>query len=257
MNSSINSLKTALITGAGSGIGQATAQLFSRNGFEVLLVGRREEQLRNVGLSLVGPYQVYSCDLSSPAAASDLVSSLFDSSNKSSPRGDLQVLINNAGQAAYKSLEESGDDVWQNLLNINLMAPVRLSRALIPHLKKRGGGVIVNVGSTVGMRPVASLSAYSATKAALVSFTKSLALELAPYQIRANCVNPGAVDTDMPFQGIQGDKRRQVQDRLSSLHPLGRIGKPAEVAQAIYYFCAVGAEWTTGSILNVDGGISL
>jgi NAD(P)-dependent dehydrogenase (short-subunit alcohol dehydrogenase family) len=130
---------------------------------------------------------------------------------------------------------------------------VRLTHALLTHLEKNRG-VVINVSSNLGLRPIPRTSAYSASKAAMINWTQSLAIELGPTGVRANCVCPGIIDT--PIQAFHGQSAEQ-KAALGNLQPIGRIGVPDDVAYAIWSLCGPGSEWMTGSVLTVDGGISL
>lgn len=148
--------------------------------------------------------------------------------------------------------------MWLRQFEVNLMGPVRIARALFPYFKEHGGGSIVNVASTLGMRPTGPTSAYSASKAAMINWTQSLALEGGPAKIRANCVCPGIVDTPIhSFHSLQNLQKEQTLAQLNPLQPLGRIGQPEDVAKAVYFLGSDLSSWTTGSILAVDGGINL
>jgi NAD(P)-dependent dehydrogenase (short-subunit alcohol dehydrogenase family) len=241
-----------LITGAGTGIGRATAERFLKEGWSIVAVGRRTEPLEALHSAYPGRVLAHACDLTKAAD----VERLSERLKHDCPEG-LSALINNAGAYERVSFLQTDDAHWERMFEANLFAPVRLTRALLPLLEKTAGAVI-NVSSTLGLRPVVATSAYAAAKAALVNWTQSLALEMAGQKVRVNCVCPGIVDTPIhPFHTQGPEAKLKTLDSLAPLQPLGRIGRPEEVAHAIWSLSAPGSEWMTGSILTVDGGIAL
>ncbi len=243
--------KFCLITGAGSGIGQAAAQKFSESGYELILVGRSREKLKATAHELKGPSYPLACDLAQGEQVEQLGQQVLHLLKDS--QGHLKVLVNNAGVFDRTSFLQSSDEYWQHHFQNNLMSAVRLTRALFEPLKEAQAHVL-NVSSTLGLRPVAETSAYSAMKAAMVNWTQSLALEWAPHQIRVNALAPGLIETPMhQHLLVQPEIKAQMQE----LQPLKRMGRPQEIAEAIYFLCSPASEWTTGSVLSVDGGIHL
>lgn len=254
--------QTALITGAGSGIGHATAEIFLKNNWNVILIGRKAKPLLDIEERAPLRALALPCDLTSAAQVAALIKRIATADVRAPfdrlLPGTLRALINNAGIFERAFFVESDDQLWQSLLETNLLAPVRLSRLTVPLLEQNGGGVIVNVSSTLGLRPVPQTAAYSASKAAMLSWTQTLALEVAAKKIRVNCVCPGIVDTPIHgFHANTSDEERQQRAQADRMQPLGRIGRPMEIAQAIFNFCGPGSEWTTGAALAIDGGISL
>ncbi len=246
-------MKSVIVTGAGSGIGKATAERFLKEGWAVIALGRRIEPLKK--LQTTERCLAYSCDLTDPEQVTKFAADLstMPAHSPFAPQ-NLRALINNAGIFTRQSFLETDEQKWQEQFAANFFAPVRLTKAVLPFISQ--GGSIVNVSSTLGLKPVAGTAAYSAAKAALINWTQTLALEMAPLLIRVNCVCPGIVDT--PIHAFHEAKDKQeILDSLKNLQPLGRVGKPEEVAHSIYHFCAPGSEWMTGSILAVDGGINL
>lgn len=245
--------KAALITGASSGIGSSTAIEFSKNGYFVYLMGRNRERLEEVALKCRSGASIVSCDLTDLAALNKRLDEIT-----SAKIHRVEVVVNNAGIYENHSTEEGSDDIWRRQYEVNLLGPVRIARAFFPYFKAMGGGSFVNVASTLGLRPQGPTSSYSATKAAMVNWTQSLALEGGPAKIRANCVCPGIVDTPIhSFHNLPEDQKQQTLDKMGSLQPLGRIGTPEDVAKAIYFLGSEQSAWTTGAILSVDGGINL
>ncbi len=247
------SFSWALITGAGSGIGRATALKFSTGYDRLILVGRSEDKLKATAAEASCPCEVLPCDLSESAAVRDLIQKVERIFNNSSEAGQLQALVNNAGVFDRTDFLQSSDDYWLYHFQNNLMSALRLTRELFP-LLKRAQGSVTNVSSTLGLRPVAQTAAYSAMKAAMVSWTQALALEWAPHGVRVNCVAPGLVETPMHQHLLD---QAGVREQMDKAQPLGRMGRPEEIAEAIYFLSSQASSWTTGSVFSVDGGIHL
>jgi NAD(P)-dependent dehydrogenase (short-subunit alcohol dehydrogenase family) len=245
--------KAALITGASSGIGQATALEFARQGYFVYLMGRDKVRLEETALQCGSGACLLSCDLTDPVAVQKRVHEIYEN-----PLYRLEVLVNNAGIFKTHSMEEGTDDVWNEMYQANLLGPVRLTRLLIPYFKKHQKGSIVNVSSTLGMKPSSNTGAYSALKAAMINWTQSLAQEAGAYGVRVNCICPGIVDTPIhAFHDLEDQQKKHRLAELAKLQPLGRIGTPEDLAKSIYFIASDFSAWTTGGVLTVDGGINL
>ena len=241
--------KVALITGGSRGIGFATAKIMSENGATVVITGKDSERLAKSVLKIPNSIGIVA-DIRKTDEVKNVVSKTIEKFGK------LDILVNNAGIfPKIKQLHEIDEDEWNEVLDVNLTGQFRFTKEAIPHLQKTSGSII-NISSDAGLKAYQGFNAdaYSATKAALIILTKCWALEYAKYKIRVNCICPGVVDTDMtkPFLKTQQDK-----DFMNNEHPIGRIGKPEEIAKAIMYFVSDDASWTTGAVLAVDGGESL
>lgn len=243
--------RDVLITGAGSGIGRATAHAFSKNEDRVFLVGRDEKKLLAVQKELSSPSVVAPTDISKASGLQDLEAVLKANS------ASISVLVNNAG--IYKMagfLEESMED-WHWHFHTNLFAAVHLTQVLWENLKENKGCVI-NVSSTLGLRPIALTGAYSASKAAMNSWTQTLALEAGKDGVRVNAICPGPVDTPIhSYHKSTEPEMLALRKRLDRLSPLGRIGEPEDIASAIFYAASPQAQWMTGALIPVDGGVVL
>lgn len=239
--------QTVLVTGASRGIGAAIAREFSRQGFFVYLLGRNEKNLKETA-SLCKESQILLCDLADPKAILTAMQKVQQ----------LDVLVNNAGIFERHDTLTGSDAIWTSQFEVNLMGPVRVTRALWPLFLKQKQGSIVNISSTLGIRPTPDTGSYSAIKAAMINWSQSLAQEGGPAGIRVNCVAPGLVDTPIhDFHHLEPMAKKEMLENLGSLQPLGRIGTSEEIAQAVYFLGSKNSAWTTGAILSVDGGISL
>jgi NAD(P)-dependent dehydrogenase (short-subunit alcohol dehydrogenase family) len=240
----------ALVSGAGSGIGRAIAERFLSEGWGVIAVGRNPAPLKE--LALENPSNVLDivCDLTKTADIDNLYSRLKENISFG---GKIKALVNNAGIFSRSSFLETEDKTWESMFQTNLLGSVRLTRSLYPLIKQNAGS-ITNISSTLGLRPLSMTCAYSAMKAAMISWTETLAVEAAVDSVRVNCVCPGIVDTPIHAFHTQPDTEKT---NLHKLQPLGRMGRPQDIAHAVWSLTGPGSEWITGSILKVDGGIEL
>ena len=240
-------MKKVLISGASSGIGKAMVQIFSQRNWQVFMLARRQDRLETIHRKIKNT-QILVCDLTDPKAVKNL---------KNQIPSTLHALVNNAGIYHPCSLEEDQDKVWDIHYNSNLMGAVRLTRLVWPQLKKNQGS-IVNISSTLAIKPIVGTAAYSALKAAMNNWTLSLALEGAPHKINANAICPGIVDTPIhSYFGDDGPKDREIHSQLQKSQPLGRTGCPEDIAFMTEQLCKSDSQWITGSIINIDGGILL
>jgi meso-butanediol dehydrogenase/(S,S)-butanediol dehydrogenase/diacetyl reductase len=245
--------RIALVSGAGSGIGRAVARRFCAEGGQVALFGRTASKLESVAAELApeqslvieGRHEIHG----------DVVNALKAIEGR---WGQLDVLINNAGTYAPGAVAETDDDTWDHALATNLSGPFRMTREALPYLRATRG-VIVNNASTLGIKPIPGAAAYAVAKAGLVMLTRATALEEAANGVRALVVCPGVVDTPIHSQRVGADpeKARAFLEQAGSFHPMGRVGTPEEVAELILFLASDASAWTTGSVITVDGGISL
>ena len=242
--------KSVLITGAGSGIGLATAEAFLTEGWHVIAVGRRLELLKALEEKSPGHVLPLVCDITKSDSINKMAAELAKHEGFNSA---LCAVVNNAGIFIRKSFEKTTDTEWEQLFETNLMGAVKLTRKFLPQIKKNRG-VVINVSSSLGVKPIPETSAYSALKSAMINWTQCLALELAPSGARANCVCPGIVDT--PIHGFHSQSAAEKLP-LQNLQPLGRLGQPQDVAHGILALAGRGSEWITGASLTIDGGITL
>ena len=239
--------KTALVTGASGGIGKAIAMRLHQQGAYVILHGTREEKLINLANQL-GPNSSYiKADLSDLEA----VSSLVESASKLSD-SPIDILINNAGFAIDGLLLRMKVEEWQRVLDVNLTANMILCRTAIRSMIKQKWGRIISISSIVGVTGNSGQTNYSASKAGMIGFCKSLAQEVASRGITVNVVAPGFIET--PMTELLDEKQRE---NLLGQVPVGRLGTPDEVASAVIYLAASEASYLTGSTLHVNGGMAM
>lgn len=248
-----NKNQTVLITGASSGIGAEIAKRFSKEGYDLLLFGRDQNRLNKVQSECESTKTaILAFDLVDLDKYSNTINQKLD---KLSPP---TILINNAGLFYQGSLEETSDDTWSSQFQINLFSAVKLTKILWPVFKKNNKGSIVNISSTLGLKPTASTGAYSAAKAAMINWTQSLAQEGGSYNIRANCICPGIVDTPIhSFHFLAPEKKKEATEQMTKYQLLNEIGKPSDIAESAYFLASDLSKWTTGAVLSVDGGINI
>jgi NAD(P)-dependent dehydrogenase (short-subunit alcohol dehydrogenase family) len=243
--------KVALITGAGSGIGRATAELFAKEGARVAVADYNPEGAQNTVRSITdkgGQAIFVQADVSKAADAERMVKTAIDT------YGRLDILHNNAGIFVRPTpAHELTEDVWDRVFDTNIKGVWLGCKYAVPELIKAGGGAIVNTASMAGIRGRPYTTAYCASKGAVVLFTKTLAIELAPYNIRVNCICPGAVNT--PLIHNLGITQEQAATQVLNDQPIARFAQPEEIAQAVLYLaCESESSYVTGHALQIDGG---
>lgn len=242
--------KMALVTGATSGIGRATALLFAASGARVAAVGRNEQALADLAEEIgeSGETLLISADVTAEGEARRAVAETVERFK------GLDVLVNAAGHISNGTIETTTLDAWDAMLNVNLRAVFYLMQQAVPHLSARRGN-IVNVSSVTGLRSFPGVLAYCVSKAGLDQLTRCAALELAAQGIRVNAVNPGVVITDIHKRGGMSEADYAAfLERSQQTHPLGRVGEAREVAELILYLASERAAWITGATYSIDGG---
>jgi NAD(P)-dependent dehydrogenase (short-subunit alcohol dehydrogenase family) len=239
-----------LVTGGGSGIGEAVARHFAGRGAHVTISGRREEKLATVAGSIGEACRYVVGDVTSSEDRERMLSAALEHG------GRLDALVNNAANMYRQPVDGYTEDCLREAFDTNVVSAMMLSSAAVPHLAETEGAIVF-IGSTHTRRAFPGASPYATTKAALEGLTKVMAAELGPRQIRVGCILPGAVITELNLRaGLFGED--EVEERyaaVAKLHALGRVGTAEEVAESVCHL--VCAEWITGVALEVDGGIGL
>lgn len=241
--------KVAIVTGGSRGIGFATAKIFVENGAKVVITAKDPKRIE-AALDKLSNTIGITADIKNENDVKKVIKQTIDKFGK------LDILVNNAGIfPRIKQLHEIDESEWNEVLDVNLTGQFRFTKAAIPYLQKTSGSII-NISSDAGLKAYQGFNAdaYSAAKAGLIILTKCWALEYAKDRIRVNCICPGVVDTDMTKPFLKTEKDMEF---MNNEHPIGRIGKPEDVAKAVLYFASDDASWTTGAILTVDGGESV
>jgi 3-oxoacyl-[acyl-carrier protein] reductase len=243
--------KVAIVTGAASGMGRATAHLFADEGARVAVVDVVAEGVDAVVDEIVqagGEAKGFTVDVKSIEAIEQLVAAVVEHF------GGIDILVNNAGIARLAPFDtEDYETSWRETFAVNLDAHVRLVRAALPHLEASGAGRVVNIASTEGHGAQRFASAYSASKHGVIGLTRSMAVELGRRGVTFNCICPGPIETGMTAQISDEDKATFARRRV----PLLRYGQPEEVAHATLAFVLPAASFTNGAVLLVDGGFSI
>ena len=250
--------KTALVTGAGSGIGRAAATLFASEGASIACADLSHDSARETATEierLGGSAVAFSGDVSVADAAAGMVDCAVDA------LGRLDIVVNSAGVTARNALPAGSDpdDVWDRVIEVNLKGTYLVSRCAVDHMRRGGGGAIVNLASTMGMVGYppglgGALNPYPPSKGGVIQLTRNMAVDLARENIRVNCLCPGFVETDLTRSLTDDPATREM---LESRHPLGRLGRPDEVAHAALYLASDESSYVTGAALTVDGGYTV
>jgi NAD(P)-dependent dehydrogenase (short-subunit alcohol dehydrogenase family) len=252
-------MQTVVVTGASSGIGRAAAIRFGRDGGSVLAVGRKAAALRDLAHEVEqagGRCEPFEADVTAPGAPGEIVAAAITAF------GGLTTIVNAAGIIASGTVENTSDEAWDQMLDINLRAPFRLMRAAAPHLAASARATtptptasVVNVSSVTGLRAFPGVLAYCVSKAGVDQLTRCAALELAPQGIRVNAVNPGVVVTNLHRRsGMDEPSYAAFLERSKQTHPLGRPGDAEEIADLIVFLASDRAGWITGETISIDGG---
>ncbi len=236
----------AIVTGAASGIGAATARLLANAGAMVAVVDRNEQGANDVAATIPGALAC-TCDVRDGSLVTHVVA------EAAAAFGDVSILVSNAGVGDLRPLDTVDDKLWHRLVDVNLTGTFNAIRAVVPHMLTAGRGVIVTNASLSGLMPTRNEAAYSAAKAGVIALTKSTALEYGP-TIRVNCVAPGFVATPLTsvFQDVP-----DVFEPIRTSIPLQRMGTAAEVAEVIGFLCSDASSYVTGQTIVIDGGLGL
>lgn len=257
--------RACAVTGASRGIGLASARMLCAEGANVLLIARSEgalleaaDECAAAGEHAGGRAESMVADVTEPDAAARIAREAAER------LGQLDVLVNNAGTAQWRDLDDVPDEDWYEAWELNVMAPMRLMRAVAPAMRARGWGRIVNVSSTAGKRPSAAMAEYSVAKAAELSLSRLYADRYAPHGVLINAICPGPVKSELwmdegglldQSKELGGHANRdEALEVAGSKRPIGRLAEPEEIAGAIVFLCSEHASYTSGAAWSVDGG---
>jgi 3-oxoacyl-[acyl-carrier protein] reductase len=244
--------KVAIVTGAASGIGKAIARRFSEEGARVVLADLNGQAASLTAEECPGETLIVEGNVAEEDQVKEMIAQTIERF------GRVDAAVNCAGvPMAFTPIEEVAEEQWERIMDVNVKSIYLAAKYCVPHMKQAGQGVIVNVCSIAGVRARPGLNAYCASKGAAIMLTKALAIELAPWRIRVNGINPGPADTPMLSKFMSGDKEKiekETKEIFINSVPLGSLIQPDDIADAALYLCSGMARMVTGEIVNVDGG---
>jgi NAD(P)-dependent dehydrogenase (short-subunit alcohol dehydrogenase family) len=241
--------KIAIVTGGASGLGLAITKKFVQSGIQTIIIGRNQENLANVAAELGSLCHYKVCDLSNVAAVPALVAEITNEYSQ------IDILVNNAGINLKKHFTEVTDEEFQRIVQTNMNAVFAISREVTKGMLATGTGCIINISSMAAQYGIPYVIAYTAAKTGIEGMTKAMAVELSPRGIRVNCVAPGFIKTNMSAKALDSDPERK--QKVMSRTPMGHLGEPEDVAEAVYFLSSDAAKYITGVVLPVDGGNSI
>jgi NAD(P)-dependent dehydrogenase (short-subunit alcohol dehydrogenase family) len=247
--------KVVIVTGGASGIGRAISRGFAQAGAHVLCADLNRsagEAIAAESATLAGDIVFCAADVATGGGAQTVVDQAV------ATWGGLDILCNNVGiqpKSAYLPAHELPEEMWDRILAVNLKSAFLMTKYSIPHLRARGGGVIINTASVQGLQSALGVSAYAASKGGILSLTRQLALEYAADNIRVLAINPGTVDTPLLLETIEGEPTADMRAAWGKPHPLGRVAQPEEIASVVLFLASDGASFMTGESVCVDGGM--
>jgi NAD(P)-dependent dehydrogenase (short-subunit alcohol dehydrogenase family) len=244
--------KVAIVTGAGGGVGKAISKRLSSEGCKVIMLGRDRTKLQKAASEIGNKKNTMTvmADITEEAEVLSAIDQTINSFDK------IDILVNNAGIINDPmAFHEMSEDQWDDLVKTNLFGMFRMTKSVIPIMMKNGGGSIVNISSVLGIRsiPRVPLSVYAVTKAGVIMFTRSIAVEYGQYKIRCNCVAPSTIRSSIIEPYLQDEEAKKL---LESTFPLHVIGEPEDISGAVAYLCSDDSKWVTGTVMMVDGGLS-
>jgi len=242
----------AIITGAGSGMGQAIAIRFASEGAKVLVLDIDEEGARKT-VERINETGGMALSIRTDVSKTNEAQNAIDFTIRN--YGSVDILVNNAGIPSFDRLIDTPEDEWDRVLGVNLKGGFLFMKYAIPHMINRKNGVILNVASATGLTGKENRCAYGASKAGLIFLTKAAALEYARFGVRVNCICPGTIDTPFTRKAVEAvSQRSNASISLGSDHPIGRMGTTQEIAELALLLCSKDCEFLTGAIIPVDGG---
>lgn len=240
--------KIAIVTGGNSGLGFATAKKLCDNGIKTFIIGRTKEKTEEA-CAEIGPNAIpILFDLNDLAGIPAMIADI-------AKEGNIDILVNNAGINSKKEFVDVTDEDFESIIHTNIKSVFSISREVVKIMKNHGGGNIVNISSMASQYGIPKVIAYTASKGAIEAMTRAMAVELAQYNIRVNCVAPGFIKTKMSAKALDSDPERK--NKVLSRTPMGILGEPSDIADAVFYFASSEAKFVTGTILPVDGGNSI
>jgi NAD(P)-dependent dehydrogenase (short-subunit alcohol dehydrogenase family) len=248
--------RVALVTGAGSGIGRAAAELFAAEGAAVAAVDLSGDAAEDTTAKIVAEGGRAVAIAANVAVAAQAEAAVTEAVRK---LGRLDVLYNNAGVNSSGSVADATEEDWDRCFAVNVKGTFLFSRAAVPHLARDGGGAIVNQGSVAALVGIANFAAYCAAKGAIVALSRSMAIDLAPQRIRVNAICPGTVFTPLmePMLRARGDGDLEAGLAKTTVkYPIGRLGAPEEIARVALFLASDEASFLTGSVVTADGGMT-
>ena len=246
--------KTVIVTGGAKGIGEAVTRAFAQAGADVFCADVDKEagaRMAAESPDVSGSITFVDADVSQAAVCQALVR------QAAAANGGVDVLINNVGIQpldSYLPAHEFPEETWDRIIAVNLKSGFLMTKYAVPEMMKRGGGVIVNTASVQGRQSMKGVPAYAASKGGMLSLTQQLALDYAEHNIRVLAVNPGTIETHLAVESVAGDLEA-LRSAAAAAHPIGRIGKPEEIASVMLFLCSEAASFMTGEYVNVDGGL--
>jgi len=245
--------KTAVVTGAGSGIGRAIAMCFAANGATVRILDVNREQSEQVAQEISGSggqASAHVCDVTDLSQVKKKLEEVF-------AHGRVDILVNNAGVSHIGTVETTSEADFERVMRVNVWGYYHTTHAVAGHMKGQGGGVILNIASIAATAGLADRFAYSTSKGAVLAMTYSVARDLLPYKIRCNCISPARVHTPFVDDYLKKNypgREKEMYDKLAASAPMGRMGKPEEVASLAVFLCSDAASFLTGVDYPLDGG---
>lgn len=240
--------KIAIVTGGNSGLGFATAKKLCDSGITTYIIGRTKEKTEGACSEIGSNAIPIVFDLNNLSKIPSMVANI-------AKNGPIDILVNNAGINAKKNFTDVTDADFETIIHTNIKSVFSVSREVVKIMKNNGGGTIINISSMASQYGIPKVIAYTASKGAIEAMTRAMAVELATFNIRVNCVAPGFIKTKMSAKALDSDPERK--NKVLSRTPMGILGEPSDVGDAVFYFATSESKFVTGTILPVDGGNSI
>jgi 2-hydroxycyclohexanecarboxyl-CoA dehydrogenase len=244
--------KVAIVTGAGRGIGKAIALVLADKGADIAIVEILKDNALEVAQEIKNrgrKTEVYAMDVTNLELVKEMAEGVIEKFGK------VDILVNNVGWDLPKPFIETTPDLWNKVLDINLRSTLNCTHVILNHMMANKGGRIVNIASDAGLMGGIYAAVYSAAKGGIIAFTKTIAREMASYNILANCIAPGPIETPLVNEISREEKGASMMRKTLRMIPLKRLGRPEEIAHAVAFFASDEASYITGQVLSVDGGM--